>query len=456
MRLGPDTLAHLPADVGTYSYDRDAQKIGIVHFGIGAFHRAHQAWYTDCAMAAGDRNWGICGVSLRSPDVARQLNPQGGLYTLTERQGDAAQTRVIGAVREVLYAPDQAGAVVTRLADPACHIASFTVTEKGYARSPDGGLDLIAGRSSFYPLVAQGLAERRARGLGGLTLLSCDNLAENGRVLARLMEQWLAADMPEMVEWFRRECRVPSTMIDRIVPRSGPQDLAELEQHLGMSDAGAVFTERFSQWVIEDDFAGPRPQWENHGVELVDDVAPFETAKLRMLNGAHSLLAYCGLEAGYTYVHEAVADPRLAALAERLMRDEALPTITAAPGQDLAAYAGQLMQRFGDPALMHRLDQIAMDGSQKIPQRWLDTAAVLTRRSLPCDAIAAGFAAWVRHLADGRCVDDPHGEELHAIAITGGARGIVDRCLGAGTGMTALWSGYQHLAQTLLSAERED
>ena len=147
---------------------------------------------------------------------------------------------------------------------------------------------------------------------------------------------------------------------------------------------------------------------------------------------------------------------RLAALAERLMRDEAIPTITAAPGQDLAAYAGQLMQRFADPALMHRLEQIAMDGSQKIPQRWLDTAAVLTRSSLPCDAIAAGFAAWVRHLADGRCVDDPHGEELHAIAITGGARGIVDRCLGAGTGMTALWSGYQHLAQTLLSAERED
>ncbi|MEP0560125.1 MAG: mannitol dehydrogenase family protein, partial [Qipengyuania citrea] len=243
MRLGPDTLAHLPADVGTCPYDREAQKIGIVHFGIGAFHRAHQAWYTDCAMAAGDRNWGICGVSLRSPDVARQLNPQGGLYTLTERQGDAAQTRVIGAVREVLYAPDQAGAVVTRLADPACHIASFTVTEKGYARSPDSGLDLIAGRSSFYPLLAQGLAERRARGLRGLTLLPCDNLAENGKVLARLMEQWLAADMPDMVEWFRRECRVPSTMIDRIVPRSGPQDLAELEQHLGMSDAGAVFTE---------------------------------------------------------------------------------------------------------------------------------------------------------------------------------------------------------------------
>jgi fructuronate reductase len=450
VRLGPDTLVHLPGDVGTCPYDRDAQKIGIVHFGIGAFHRAHQAWYTDCAMTAGDRDWGICGVSLRSPDVARQINPQGGLYTLTERQRDAAQTRVIGAVREVLYAPDQAGAVITRLADPACHIASFTVTEKGYARGQDGGLDLAAARSSFYPLLAQGLAQRRARGLGGLTLLSCDNLAENGRVLARLMERWLAAEMPEMVEWFRRECRVPSTMIDRIVPRSGPQDLAELEQRLGMSDAGAVFTERFSQWVIEDDFAGPRPQWENHGVELVDDVAPFETAKLRMLNGAHSLLAYCGLEAGYTYVHEAVANPRLAALAERLMRDEALPTITAAAGQDIAAYAGQLMQRFADPALMHRLDQIAMDGTQKIPQRWLDTAAELVRRGQSFDAIATGFAAWVWHLADGRFVDDPYGEELHTLAAEKGSPALVARCFGPCPKAAALWPRYEHLAATML------
>ena len=455
MRLGPDTLVHLPADVGTCAYDREAQAIGIVHFGIGAFHRAHQAWYTDCAMTAGDRDWGICGVSLRSPAVARQLNPQGGLYTLTERQRDAAQTRVIGAVREVLYAPDQAGAVVTRLADPACHIASFTVTEKGYARRQDGGLDLTAARSSFYPLLAQGLAERRALGLGGLTLLSCDNLAENGRVLALLMEQWLAADMPEMVEWFTRECRVPSTMIDRIVPRSGPQDLDELEQRLGMSDAGAVFTERFSQWVIEDDFAGPRPQWENHGVELVDDVAPFETAKLRMLNGAHSLLAYCGLEAGYTYVHEAVADPRLAALAEQLMRDEAIPTITAAPGQDLAVYADQLMQRFADPALMQRLDQIAMDGTQKIPQRWLDTAAELVRRGQPCDAIATGFAAWVWHLHDGRFVDDPHGEQLRTLAADAGVEGLVARCFGPCRSGVALWADYAHLGEIILSHRHE-
>ena len=455
MRLGPDTLVHLPADVGTCAYDREAQAIGIVHFGIGAFHRAHQAWYTDCAMTAGDRDWGICGVSLRSPAVARQLNPQGGLYTLTERQRDAAQTRVIGAVREVLYAPDQAGAVVTRLADPACYIASFTVTEKGYARRQDGGLDLTAARSSFYPLLAQGLAERRALGLGGLTLLSCDNLAENGRVLARLMEQWLAAEMPEMVEWFRRECCVPSTMIDRIVPRSGPQDLAKLEQRLGMSDAGAVFTERFSQWVIEDDFAGPRPQWENHGVELVDDVAPFETAKLRMLNGAHSLLAYCGLEAGYTYVHEAVANPRLAALAERLMRDEAIPTITAAPGQDLAVYADQLMQRFADPALMHRLDQIAMDGTQKIPQRWLDTAAELVRRGQPFDAIATGFAAWVWHLHDGRFVDDPHGEQLRTLAADAGVEGLVARCFGPCRSGVALWADYAHLGEIILSHRHE-
>jgi fructuronate reductase len=185
-------------------------------------------------------------------------------------------------------------------------------------------------------------------------------------------------------------------------------------------------------------------------VELVDDVAPFETAKLRMLNGAHSLLAYCGLEAGYTYVHEAVANPRLAALAERLMRDEALPTITAAAGQDIAAYAGQLMQRFADPALMHRLDQIAMDGTQKIPQRWLDTAAELVRRGQPFDAIATGFAAWVWHLADGRFVDDPYGEELHTLAAEKGSPALVARCFGPCPKAAALWPRYEQLAATML------
>lgn len=449
MRLCAGNARDLPDEVANLGYDRDAQQIGIVHFGIGAFHRAHQAWYTDLAMAGGERDWLICGVSLRSPAVANQLNPQDGLYTLTERCGDEISTRLIGAVREVLFAPDQHELIAERLANPSCHIASFTVTEKGYARGEDGHLHFESAQGSFYPLLAHGLELRRTRGLPGLTLLSCDNLACNGRVLADLMRQWLMREMPDLVDWFERECRTPSTMIDRIVPRTGLEDLAELNTRIGMEDAGAVFTERFSQWVIEDDFAGPRPAWERHGVQLVDDVTPYETAKLRMLNGAHSLLAYCGLRAGFESVHEAVADPELRDLAELLMRHEAAPTIDAAREQDLGAYAGQLLERFADPSLRHRLAQIAMDGTQKIPQRWLDTALALQRLGRNAAAIGAGFDAWLWHLEDGRHVDDPHGEELKGIASKKGRLAVLERCIGNADGPGALWSGYSQLAPFL-------
>ena len=444
MRLGPETLEHMPAAVGRFGYDRDAQAFGIVHFGIGAFHRAHQAWYTDLAMDGGDVDWAICGVSLRSRTVAEQLEPQSGLYTLTQRSGDSRHTRVIGAVREVLFARRQAEEVVARLSDPACHIVSFTVTEKGYARGRGNELDMEAASASFYPLLAKGLAVRSALGLPGLTLLSCDNLAENGRVLADLVAQWLETHAPETVEWFLGECRVPASMIDRIVPRTDPRDLAELQDRIGMTDAGAVFTEKFSQWVIEDSFAGPRPDWGRYGAQIVSDVQPFETAKLRMLNGAHSLLAYCGLRAGHEFVHQAAHDPELRALAMRLMREEALPTIEATEEQDLPEYADQLMRRFSDPALMHRLDQIAMDGTQKIPQRWLDTVALRQQSGLRSPAIYAGFEAWLWHLDDGRWVDDPHGVELTTLSRRRGTEGVLDRCFGSDEA-EALWPGHTSL-----------
>lgn len=450
MRLGSATLSKLPAEVARGNYDRQTQAVGIVHFGIGAFHRAHQAWYTDFALSAGETDWMICGVSLRSRSVADQLNPQDGLYTLTERSGESTSTRLIGSVGEVLFAPDEAEAVVARIADPACHIVSFTVTEKGYARGEGEVLDYGKARESFYPLLARALELRRAKGLPGVTLLPCDNLADNGRVLARLMTQWLDREAPALTEWFASECRVPSTMVDRIVPRTREDDLSSLEARIGIEDAGAVFTERFSQWVIEDDFAGPRPAWEQHGAQLVADVAPYETAKLRMLNGAHSMLAYCGLRAGHEFVHQAIADPALRELAERLMRAEAMPTIAAAEGQDLHAYADDLIARFADPALRHRLAQIAMDGSQKIPQRWLDTALVHNQRGEPFDAIRTGFEAWLWHLEDGRFVDDPHGAELARLAKEKGRAAVIARCLLLTNGASPLWPGYEALVQKLL------
>jgi fructuronate reductase len=428
--LSESTLGRLPADLARFAYDRAAQKTGIVHFGIGAFHRAHQAWYTDHAMSRGERDWAIAGVSLRSAAVAEQLNPQDGLYTLTER-GEACATRVIGAVREVLVGGPDSATIVARVAAPECRIVSFTVTEKGYARAADGSLDLALAEASFYPLLTEALTRRKAAGLPGVTLLCCDNLPDNGRTLARLFGRWLEARAPDLGGWVERECACPGTMIDRIVPATTPADLDAIEARLGLRDEGAVFTEPFSQWVIEDKFVGPRPAWEKVGAELVADVAPYETAKLRMLNGAHSALAYLGLERGHAFVHEAIADPELRPLVERLMRQEAATSIEPAPGQDLAAYADALLARFANPALQHRLMQIAMDGSQKIPQRWLETLAFHQRRGERCPAILEALAAWLRHVrGDARPVDDPMAGQLAALWAEAGASGIAAALLG--------------------------
>ncbi|MGH6649489.1 MAG: mannitol dehydrogenase family protein [Sphingopyxis sp.] len=423
MRLAADTV--LPPSIGRPAYDRERQAAGIVHIGIGAFHRAHQAVYTDDAMGAGDRDWGIVGVSLRSGDVAAQLNPQGGLYTVATRSVAGSSLRVIGAVQQVLVASEDPQAVIDAIAAPATHIVSFTVTEKGYLRAADGSLDIDAARASasLYRFVGAALAARCAAGLPGLTLLSCDNLANNGAVLRRLMREYLAAEHRDIVDWFDGECRCPATMIDRIVPATTEADRAAIEGELGVRDEGAVVTEGFSQWVIEDDFAGPRPRWEAVGAELVADVAPYETAKLRMLNGAHSALAYIGLGKGHEFVHQAIADPAIRPLIETLMRDEAAPTIDAEPGQDLAAYADALLERFANPALHHRLIQIAMDGSQKIPQRWLETLAWHQRRGGRCPSLGVAVDAWIAFLQGGEHpVDDPLADRLRAAAAAPDAR----------------------------------
>lgn len=436
MRLTAETP--LPPSIRQPTYDRSAQAAGIVHIGIGAFHRAHQAVTTDDAMGAGDRDWGIVGVSLRSGDVAAQLNPQDGLYTVSVRGAAGSELRLIGAVQRVLVAAENPQAVVDAIAAPTTHIVSFTVTEKGYLRGPDGALDLSAaqGPASLYRFVGAGLAARKAAGLSGLTLLSCDNLAGNGAALKALMRQYLAAEHPDLADWFDATCRCPATMIDRIVPATTDADRAEVEAALGARDEGAVVTEGFSQWVIEEDFAGPRPRWEAVGAELVADVAPYETAKLRMLNGAHSALAYIGLGAGHVFVHQAIADRAIRPLIDRLMRDEAAPTIDAAPGQDLALYADALIARFANPALHHRLIQIAMDGSQKLPQRWLETLAWHQARGARCPSLEAAIAAWIGFLRSDHPIDDPLAEQLRD-AVAGGD--ALDRLFGKGGLIASDW-----------------
>jgi fructuronate reductase len=441
MRLSTTAASALGNTLVNPTYDPATQRPGIVHFGIGAFHRAHMAVYTDDAMNAGDGDWGITGVSLRSPSVAEQLNPQDGLYTVTERSAAGSGVRLIGAVQRVIVSHQDTEAVVAAIASADTHIISFTITEKGYCRAADGSLDLtLSDEASVYAYLASGIRRRKEARLSGLTLLSCDNLASNGAQLERLMGEYLAHNARDLLDWFTANCTCPSTMVDRIVPATTDADRAEIEALLGMRDEAAVVTEHFSQWVIEDNFAGPRPAWEKHSAQITNDVHAYEAAKLRMLNGAHSALAYLGLQRGHEFVHQAIADSELAQLIDRLMREEAATSLTPAPGQDLAAYADALKERFENPALNHRLIQIAMDGSQKIPQRWLETLAFHQKRDRQCPAILAGIAAWLCHIrGDNGAADDPLAAILQMAWAEAGKEGIVAALFSPGGPMANDW-----------------
>jgi fructuronate reductase len=447
-RLSAATMNQLPSSVRRPGYEWP-QRSGIVHLGLGAFHRAHQAVYTDDAMRAGARDWAITGVSLRATQVREQLEPQSGLFTVTSSGNAGQEIRLIGAIREVLVAPENPLAVIEALAAPDTHMVSITLTEKGYHRQRDQTLDMQApavaedlqgAAKTLYGLLARAFALRRLRDLPGLTLLSCDNLANNGRQLEALLLQFLERADPATAAWMRRECTCPASMVDRIVPATTPADLEWLDGQLGLRDAGAVVTEPFRQWVIEDRFAGPRPPREAGGAQWVRDVAPYEIAKLRMLNGAHSALAYLGLWRGHELVADAVADPTLAALVNDLMRREAAVSFEPAPHQDLNAYADQLLARFANRARPHRLRQIAMDGSQKIPQRWLDTLRSAGSQGRSCPAILEALAAWIAFVRGDRfVVDDPAAPELARLWRQHGAAGISAALFGPG-GRFAQWT----------------
>jgi fructuronate reductase len=406
-RLSPATLALLPASVATPDYDRADVRTGVVHLGIGAFHRAHQAAVFDAALTSGDLRWGIVGVSLRSPGVRAQMVPQDGLYSLVVRDGEAEDVRVIGAVQHVHVAPEDPSAVVALLASPDVQIVTLTVTEKGYRLDPASGrlLDqepdvaadlasLDAPRTAPGFLVA-GLAKRRAAGLKPFTAISCDNLPHNGARLRQAVVTLARAHDPALASWIEAEGAFPQTMVDRIVPATTDADIAALSQRLGVEDQAMVKTEPFTQWVIEDRFASERPDFVSLGVQITDDVAPWEEAKLRLLNGAHSGIAYLGGLAGIDFVHQVVARPGGKAFVQALW-DEAEATLSPPPGLDVAGYRADLMARFSNAALQHRTRQIAMDGSQKLPQRLLQTIAVRREHGLSVEALALAVAAWIR------------------------------------------------------------
>ena len=316
--------------------------------------------------------------------------------------------------------------MIVAIASPDTRIISFTITEKDYCRAPDGSLDpVLAGPGSVYDYLAEGLARRMAEGPDGLTLLSCDNLAENGAQLARLLGAHLQSIDAALAEWMQARCTCPATMVERIVPATTDADRDGLEKLAGFRDEAAVLTKPFTQWVIEDKFAGPRPRWEIGGAQFTSDVRPFETAKLRMLNGAHSALAYLGLTRGHALCSR--GDCRLRADADDRTADarRSVTSLAPAPGQDLAAYAAWLVARFANTALNRKLRQIAMDGSQKIPQRWLETLAYHQREGRKCPAILTAIAAWIGFVGqEGFKLDDPLADALYRLWQTEGAGGM--------------------------------
>jgi fructuronate reductase len=388
-RLCSAALAALPAAVERPGYDRGKVEAGVAHIGPGAFHRAHQAVVFDDILRRGDLRWGVIGLSLRSPALREALQPQDGLYTLSVSEGPQTRRRVIGSIREVMALDAGPIPIVQVLAEPSTHLVTLTITEAGYAPPAHRRPPTAAG------LITAALLARRTRGLPGLTILACDNLEGASQRMEELVCATAAAIDPDMPEWIEANVRFPGCMVDRITPATTEVDIEAFGSYAGVEDRALVRTEAFTQWVIEDRFVGPRPDFESVGVQVVADVAPFSRAKLRLLNGAHSAMAYLGGLAGLTFVHEFVRDPAGAAYIKRLW-DEAEATLEPAAGLDLADYRMRLMARFQDPAIAHRLAQIAIDGSLKLPPRLVSSLAIRTERGLPSPAIVLAIAAWVR------------------------------------------------------------
>ena len=392
-------------------YDRSKLVTRCVHLGFGAFHRAHQAVYADILATDHHSDWGYCEVNLIGGEQQiADLNQQDRLYTVAEMSADGWTTRVVGVVNQALHAQvDGLDAVLDVMCQPQIAIVSLTITEKGYCHSPATGElmiehPLIAAdlKQPQQPVSAVGvivaaLARRKALGLRGFSVMSCDNMPENGHVTRNVVLAYARAIDAALANWIEREVTFPSTMVDRIVPAVILETLQRIAEQAGVNDPVAVACEPFRQWVIEDNFVAGRPEWEKAGAELVHDVLPFEEMKLRMLNGSHSFLAYLGYLAGYPLINVCMEDAHFRATARALMLNEQAPTLSV-KGVDLARYADSLIARYENTALAHRTWQIAMDGSQKLPQRMLDSIRWHLANGSRWDLLALGVAGWMRYV----------------------------------------------------------
>ena len=424
----------LPARVQQPRYDRQQLRSRIVHFGFGAFHRAHQALLTNRVLNEKGGDWGICEISLFSGDVLMsQLRAQDHLFTVLEKGAEGNEAIIVGAVHECLNAKlDSLPAIIEKFCEPQVAIVSLTITEKGYCIDPaTGKLDLNNPRivhdlenpsdpHSAPGILVEALHRRRERGLPAFTVLSCDNIPDNGHVVKNAVLGMAQKRSAGLSEWIDTHVSFPGTMVDRIVPAATEASLAVITDALGVEDPCAISCEPFIQWVIEDNFVAGRPEWEVAGVQMVQDVLPWEQMKLRMLNGSHSFLAYLGYLAGYAHINECMEDTAFREAARRLMLNEQAPTLRI-KDVDLTAYADSLIERFANPALQHRTWQIAMDGSQKLPQRMLDGIRVHLERNTPWSLLALGVAGWIRYVSGtderGNAIDvrDPLSDKIRTI-----------------------------------------
>lgn len=411
--LNATSLSQLPAAVARPAYDRRAVNVGIVHFGVGGFHRAHQAMYLDQLMNEGKAlDWGICGVGVMPADQHMRdvMAAQDYLYTLVVKHADASwDARVIGSIVDYLYAPDDPGTVLEKMADPAIRIVSLTVTEGGYNfhhvtgefnfNHVDVVHDLADGALpvTTFGLVTEALRRRRERGLPPFTVMSCDNIEGNGDVARRMFTAFARRKDAELGQWIDAQVSFPNAMVDRITPVTNDVDREQIKQRFGIDDAWPVVCEPFTQWVLEDHFTLGRPAYEEVGVQLVDDVQPYELMKLRLLNASHQALAYFGYLAGYRYAHEVCQDPLFVEFLLGYMNEEATPTLAPVTGVDLDQYKQTLIERFANPQIRDTLARLCAESSDRIPKWLLPVVREQLERGGEIKRSAAVVASWARY-----------------------------------------------------------
>lgn len=413
-RLNAALLGQLPANVAVPGYDRAAITTGIVHVGLGNFHRAHQALYLDEVFNRHPGNdWGICGVGLLPQDIrmAEALKPQDYLYTLVERDSNTNSARIIGCVRDYLHAPSNPQAVLSRMTDPSTRIVSLTVTEGGYYLDQGSGEleqdhpnlrhDLEhpdEAPISVYGYLTEALARIRKAGTTPFTVQSCDNLQSNGHVIQKMLTTFARLRDPELGSWIERNVAFPNSMVDRITPATTDQLRADVKEMLGgVEDAWPVMGETFRQWVIEDHFGNGRPPYEEVGAQMTSDVLPFELMKIHMLNASHQAFCHLGVLLGYETSDQAMADPQIVQLLNRYM-NTVRPLINEPPGENLLKYQNTLLERFGNPAIKDQLARIAFDASSRIPKFVLPMARAQLEKGEPVDIFAFVVACWIRYL----------------------------------------------------------